>query len=391
MNRNKQYLLFEAIGLVDEDWILEAETAGRKPAVVNKRRAFSSKVTWYGIAAGFVLLLSLYVFQVLNDHVLLPNEISPPVSQSNLSNGSETSSTEQIENNLESSAESIERIPTWEEQTMPERFPEMSYDGVQYWVRSTSLLPEQVGEPVADITASGYDVYTETSHTTDAQLFILDGISPSVALAVQYAGDDHFYPCISDAYFPETLGDLVNDMNLRENMSFNRIYYDASNESAYISRVYTLPDPSVIWDFLFSDLSLKNEGDAHYQVNQIDISVAIPVLGIQNLSLGVNSDNYMQTNITGVASSFYIGPERAEAFIAYVLENGILESEESISYTDPEPGSEEGAAALEEPVAESVSEAVSHPASSGTTEDAGSPAKPAGTEGQSSASRPPAA
>ena len=56
----------------------------------------------------------------------------------------------------------------------------------------------------------------------------------------------------------------------------------------------------------------------------MDINIDVALLGQRNISLAVNGDGYLQTNIFDRAKSFYLGRDKIEEFINYVLENGIL-------------------------------------------------------------------
>jgi hypothetical protein len=97
--------------------------------------------------------------------------------------------------------------------------------------------------------------------------------------------------------------------------------------------VYTIPDTSVIWELLLSDASLTNEYDKLSSVSLMDISIDIKVIGIKNISLAVTADGYLQTNIFSTGKYFFIGEEKVQAFVDYVLANGTVISRWEPEYT----------------------------------------------------------
>lgn len=219
-------------------------------------------------------------------------------------------------------------IPRWDSMTVADQFNNFSYNGTVYYTGSKKIFGDnEVGELLSMSESTGYDIYEDKDYTIKCGVYSIKGISPECAVAVKYEGYDEYYPAQNQYYYPETLGDLINDLNLRENLSFGSIYYSFWKDGIiangnYIMMVYTLPDPAVIWDLLLSDTSLKNEGDEHYTASDMSISIDIDKLGVKNISLAVNDDGYLQTNILATGKSFYIGKDKIEAFIDYVLTYG---------------------------------------------------------------------
>ena len=84
-------------------------------------------------------------------------------------------------------------------------------------------------------------------------------------------------------------------------------------------------DDGIIWERLLSDTSQSITG-AYTGIELIDISVSIPELGYKNQALWVTEEGYIVTNILDSAKAFYIGPEKAKAFVEYMYNN--------VPYTD---------------------------------------------------------
>ena len=45
------------------------------------------------------------------------------------------------------------------------------------------------------------------------------------------------------------------------------------------------------------------------------------MLGYENISLGVTENGYLTTNILNTGKAFFIGAEKAQMFMDYVIEN----------------------------------------------------------------------
>jgi len=219
-------------------------------------------------------------------------------------------------------------IKRWDERTVSEKYGNVGLNGSLYHVGREKIDPLLIGESLGESSAFGYDAYeNEQKKTIKCSLYSLKSISPKCAVAVKYEGWGGYFPFSTYDYVPATLGDLIHDLNLRENFVFNKIYYSYWKDGVvadgnYIMMEYTLPDTSVIWDLLLSDTSIKNAGDAHYIDSIMGVSIDVKVIGAKNIALSVNEDGYLQTNILATGKSFFIGQEKVQAFIDYVLDNG---------------------------------------------------------------------
>ena len=71
------------------------------------------------------------------------------------------------------------------------------------------------------------------------------------------------------------------------------------------------------------DLTAENvkDYDQMWLTRKMSISIDIPALGYENISLAVTEEGYLTTNILATGKAFYIGEEKVDAFVEYVLEN----------------------------------------------------------------------
>jgi hypothetical protein len=236
--------------------------------------------------------------------------------------------------------------PHWDEMPITQKFSTVIFNGVEYtvstvlfdqseaglgaweidqsgsWFGTLEIDPAEITELVGTATASGYDAYEGKEYAINCDIYSLRSISSECAIAVKFEDYDGYYPFKNPYYVPETLGDLIDDLNLRENLVFNQIHYDYFEGDVYVSTVYTLTDYAVIWHLLLADTSAKNEPDVMNNGNIMGISLDVKTIGYRNISLSVNDMGYLQTNILDTLKSFYIGEDNVRAFVDYVLRNG---------------------------------------------------------------------
>lgn len=213
-------------------------------------------------------------------------------------------------------------LPDWEDMKLYEQYSEVSLGEITYSVRSAEIPEEQVGDRLGDFTAKGW--CEEEEREIKAELFEISGISGKCAVAVRYEGTGEYYAAVNSYYRPETLGQLIDDLSLRENLTFGSIYYEFRKPISgdYATAVFDGADSTKIWDMLLADTSCQNEYDelspAEYG-KVLDISVSVPILGYENISISVREKGYIMTNILDTGKLFCIGEENTEAFISYVL------------------------------------------------------------------------
>ncbi len=294
--------------------------------VLSKKRGIWVKRMVPAVACAAVVLAAVLIFPHMNNNLIngLGTEKNNPSGQSE-TNDNQGNKNPSIPNQT-SEAEIVE-IPNWDDMTITGKFSVISFDGASYFVNEAKINPSYIDKLLGKATSSGQDVYEDKIYSINCEVYSLKSISSKCAVAVKYEGYDGYYPFNSHDYIPATLSDLINDLNLRENLVFNKIYYSYWKDNVvangnYITMEYTLPDTSVIWDLLLSDTSIKNAGDEHYTAEEMGISIDVKVIGYKNISLSVNADGYLQTNILGTGKSFFIGKDKVQAFMDYVLANG---------------------------------------------------------------------
>lgn len=300
----KSNRLLRALGQIDDELIEEAAPAGEKSA----RKA---PWKWISIAACFVLVAAVGIgvwqggffkkapAETTNDKKWPLKVIQVPSSSSEAA-----------------------IIPRWEEQTVSEQYSEIKLNSVRYSARNAEINPENIGAFLGETTSTGTDVYTEEVHSKDAAIYEIKNISAKCAVAVKFSGRTDYYVYVNSWYQPETLGDLITDLNLKETLSFGSVYYNWVTEDKPLTIIEFVDlEDTKVWEMLLSDESLRAVQDDRSYADKMSVGVNIPLLGYENISLWVTEDGYLVTNILESAKVFYLGTDKTEQFVNYVIDN----------------------------------------------------------------------
>lgn len=273
---------------------------------------------------------------------------------------------------------SIAEIPRWETQPIYLQYNTVEWNGETYSARSAEIPADRIGDFLGDVTANGWDDYAKLrgedgKRQIDAKIYAVTKISTECIIAVQYEGEEGWYAFENSRYRPETLGQFVEDLNLREEVVFNTIHYSSYTPTFgdYANVHFENVDICIIWEWLFSEPEAENVYD-QLQLHQIPkeilgISTDIPLWGSKNISVSVHEGGYIMTNILSTGKLFYIGEEKTQGFVDYVLNE--CEGYETIYFYEdsgePEFGengdSEDIAGGASEGMSESVYEGAASP------------------------------
>lgn len=222
-------------------------------------------------------------------------------------------------------------VPKWNEMSISQQFYEVEYNNNKYSSRTTKISKDKILKNTGNTTLTGYDTYTETTHSKKVDLYSIKGIAEKCAIAVKFEGDTDYYVYVNSYYRPKTLGEFIEVLNLKDNISFGTIYYnywDKDSEENINVEFYDV-DNEIIWNKLFSNLNLENiysDNDTGKYTSErfsqsISISVDIPLLGYKNISISLTDKGYMLTNILDTGKGFYIGEDKVKEFLEYIKEN----------------------------------------------------------------------
>lgn len=218
--------------------------------------------------------------------------------------------------------------PRWGEKMLYSKYPEFELGGITYTTAATWIDGVKLGIAIGTATAYGYDVYEDKAYEMNVTVYPINGISTDAAVAVSYDGFTGKYAVYTDHWYkPATLGEFIDALGLRDNLTFGTIYHTYWEYESYITVEYAVSDPAVIWDMLLSDGTLVNvadevsDHDMSFYKEDMSVSVSVDILGVNNVSLGVTENGYLTTNILATRKLFYIGEDKVQEFIRYVEAN----------------------------------------------------------------------
>ena len=132
-------------------------------------------------------------------------------------------------------------------------------------------------------------------------------------MAVKYDTDGEYHLFRNINYRPETLGQMISDMNLKDELII---------VSARIDEQTYAIDNEKVWEYILSENNAQNYGKGITPSNY-GITVDIPTLGRVRIAINVYADGHIATNIPNRSASFDIGIENTEKFIDYVKQYGV--------------------------------------------------------------------
>lgn len=340
--------MIHAIGGIDDKFIDEAAQPSRKKAVIIK---------WCAAAAGFCVIAGLaaavWISSGANGIFLskesnsageaLEGTLSEEYDGDYKANGTADTAPNDNEAFTEdfagtqpsiSSSQDIYEVPRWDDMTVTQKFPYLSFNGYEYSTADKVIPEDKVGKKITSTTLTGTDRYTGKTYAINADIYEITGISKNCAVSLKFEGYDELYVCRNSGYRPETLGQLTDDLNLHKTLTFGKAYATIQKDkNSYAQTEYSGLDGEKVWEMLLSDRELKNVKDydsMNFGKELISVSINIELLGYENISLTVTGDGYLTTNILGTGKAFFIGKEKAENFAEYVHEN--CEGTEKITY-----------------------------------------------------------
>ena len=248
-------------------------------------------------------------------------------------------------NSTSSSTALTERIKRWDEKTNTEKFPIVKINGTEYSAANSVVTPDKIGNSITKLTVLGCDEYTNSEYASNAEIYEIKGISAECAAAVKYDADGKYYVCRNSHYKPETLGQFMNDLSLKENLTFVSFSgTQMKNGKAICDVEYTNVDKAKVWELLFTDTAAKavKDYDSMNFETAAGIAIDLKLLGYENISLAVTRDGYLTTNILDTGKAFYIGKPAAEKFLSYLEKDCKTTVKHKYDYSEPAGGEGSG-------------------------------------------------
>ena len=304
----------DAMSELDDNYITEA--------IRYKKKTVKSRIIKWGALAACLCLL-------VSGGLLYRAEHPYPTKELPLPSGS-------------GSASEIAEVPRWEDLEIYAQYSELLLDQVEYQAGKGEVPTERLGENLGSVTARGWDEYAaiageDANRYCGATLYEIQNISVQCAVAVQYEGTETCYAAVNSSYRPKTLGQFVEDLDLQNTLVVNWASLDYEKPlSGHASIRFEDIDMDKVFDLLLSNASAKNEYDdlAFSEPGELlGLSVSLPLLGYENISISVREDGYLVTNILSTGKMFQVGEEHTQAFVDYVLKK--CQGYEIIYVSDP--------------------------------------------------------
>lgn len=296
--KNKK--LYKEIGMIGDDIITEAENI--KP--IHKKLAWKK----LGAMAACLCIVAVTTFAFLPNLFNTTKQHNWPIKRIPITQSTENGAS----------------IPEWEDLGISQQYSELIFKSKTYYGTIWKIDKDKLGSSVGTETLSGQDNYTEEIKHEDGTIYSIKDIATECAVAIKFNGDKDYYVYRNSSYKPNTLGQLIHDLDLHNNMSFGSVWYDYQKDNGeYATIEFVNLQNHIVWDMLLSDENTTNVKDFDsMQFNSImSVSVNIPVLGYENISLSVTDNGYLTTNILDTGKAFYIGEDKVNTFVNYILKN----------------------------------------------------------------------
>lgn len=302
------------------------------PSALNKKPKNNLKKHLYWAVPALSCCL---VFAICLPFVLEKNQTSPTSSELSDMAGASDYENIYVEISEEDLSSDTSFVLPWELKTNIQRYSSLNYSDSTYNVFSTDYTPaldeKYLGSLIEEgVSISGFDIYEETMHSTLVDVYEIKSVDQACALAIKFnEGDMKYYPYLNNLYQFNTLGEMIDKLNLKEyltNEDFFLSDYVEYGDNAFSYGVNFVDSKEILWSLILNDssLSLSNAyltDKSTYSSTILSSSISIDALGVYNVSIGLNDSGYIQTNILGVGKTFYIGTDCIQSIIDYVVNN----------------------------------------------------------------------
>ena len=215
----------------------------------------------------------------------------------------------------------IVREVDWAERTMPEKFPAVQFDptgipgGLAKEYDFALRRNEYISRP-ATLLYKNYTLYntnprTDKEETATADVYVFQNFSRRLAVGVQFPGEEKIHPYVNVQYTPQTLGDFLNDADVKNTVHFGNI-------QLFKDGTFPVNDQNKadIFRYLLSDSSIRNTNSTDRPSGaKVTLSVDLAELGKRTKVMEVYESGYVYTNLLGSGCTFNVGKENVAAFL----------------------------------------------------------------------------
>lgn len=235
---------------------------------------------------------------------------------------------------------------TWEELSDRDRYTSFTMNGNHYYNIDYGVCAlndgseKYIGDEIGEVTAYGTDENGKV-HETKAMLYKINNMSSKFAVLADFDDSGVDYAIFrNNDYKPNNLGELIDDLSLKENLSFGFISYglnsDKTEDRKYIPNG-TVSDEE-IFNVLFIDRNLKYEPaykngttfecDRYYKTSSnygynVDLNETLSLFeGTRYFSMVVTNEGYLvfyftkvpEANADEITFAFKLSDKQAKDF-----------------------------------------------------------------------------
>lgn len=219
-------------------------------------------------------------------------------------------------------------IPKWDDRTTLEKYFSVEYEDNTYncWssLTSTPLDVNYIKEKIGVGSSSGYDIYEDKTYVVSPEIYRIDKVNPTSAVAVKFDFDDNYYAMHNDDYNYEDVKELKEALNLKEYVKLGNVSYGyTASDGKYYSVRFDDVDQEAIYNLLFEDCDeSKIKLDSYSSSNQVlFFGISVDAIGRNNLAISVNDDGFVHTNLTAYGRGYQIKVANLTNFIDYLNQN----------------------------------------------------------------------
>lgn len=233
--------------------------------------------------------------------------------------------------------DTVDYVTEWEDQIFFRKYPHVIYDGNEYkeilfYYPTTEapkkteieekqrLMAESIGKVIGEgmvwgyhpyLIESGTDAYAEKEEVS-VNVYEIWHVNPAVAILVEDKEEELYSVYINERYEPQTLGDLIEDMGLKENVN-----------------VIGMKNTDYLWEFLENNEGAENKGsDLRFVYKEkAEIKIEVPLfdqVGEHKTYIALNTlvndteGYYLIIGAMYYRRQFYIEKAEGDKFIEYV-------------------------------------------------------------------------
>jgi len=210
---------------------------------------------------------------------------------------------------------------SWNDKNIWEKFTELRFGPSVFRSTGAFLPPERCTDYLGGSSLSTTNDLGEEEKEL-VSLYAVPGISRDCAVAASFNGYEEYYIYLTPDYLPDTLGNLVNDLNVLERLTLKDVTYYYRDKKGDIHEIkFDGIQEAPLFEALFSNDNAPCE-KSYKSVDSgrtlTEITVSIPALGIAECSFWTTENGYLCTNVLGENLAFKIGDE-VTAFTDYLL------------------------------------------------------------------------